>query len=402
MGLDGSKALAKLLQVNNRLETIYLDRNFIPTSGFIDIAYALERNFTLKYLPIPLQDVQAAMVKLPERTEAAITKIQEFIRRNNLPQTTLIRNMRLQSLANASFAVDQSLLTKIEAISIQLQQILRSKPFDNTNRIPSVDSIEITLNSEQDNTIVADDCPDDLARVESLLRDAQNVRSLCGRIKDLYSQSNSSNDNLGRRFSSITRPIDANIAEFAKELRGTFETHVVSISELMIQFMKEEFPQLWAQSNRLELDLKDLYQSLINSANSLIPPIEYFQMCLTESSGATWAVKLEQILHTIASQMCNKVLLEISRCLLSAHKLLADRGIDVANGQLTIEGLAGRSSTPDVLRTRAWVESSSSHDSTDLNLSDVQVLDPEGNVIVSGLVLPLVGPLETDRTCNLT
>ena len=78
MGLAGAKTLAKALQVNNRLETIYLDRNFITTAGFIDIAYALERNYTLKYLPVPVQDVQAAMIKMADRTEAAITKIQEY------------------------------------------------------------------------------------------------------------------------------------------------------------------------------------------------------------------------------------------------------------------------------------------------------------------------------------
>src|SRR5699024_6607075 len=156
-----------------RLETIYLDRNLTPTNGFIDIAYALERNFSLRYLPIPIQDVQAAMMKLPERTEAAITKIQEYIRKNNLPKTAIIRNLRLHGLTNSSLNIDSSLFLKIEKISSQLQQILSSKRFDQSNRISSVDSIEINLNNEQDNTIVADELVDDFSRVESLLRDTQ-------------------------------------------------------------------------------------------------------------------------------------------------------------------------------------------------------------------------------------
>ncbi|KAJ6220459.1 hypothetical protein RDWZM_006271 [Blomia tropicalis] len=418
MGLAGAKTLAKALQVNNRLETIYLDRNFITTAGFIDIAYALERNYTLKYLPVPVQDVQAAMIKMADRTEAAITKIQEYIRRNNLPQSAVMRNHRLSSLAQSNFIIDSNLFNQIERTSIQLQQILQTKSFDPSNRIPSVDSIDINLNSEQDNTIIADDCLDDLSRAEGLLREAYNVRHMCNRIQELYSNSSTMNgvqsscsfqDNFGRRFSSVTiaKPIEANIIEFAKELKRTFESQIASISELMIQCIKEEFPQLFIQCSRLEIDLKELYQSLIYGTNSYIPSMDYFHMCLTENACTTWTIKLEQILHTVASQICNKVLVEINRCLAFAHRSLTggngsdSKSIDYNNGHLqrNYQGqyqshhhhqnhhlqsngnvTTTRSLTPDVLRTRAWIDSSSSHESTDLNLSnDGQMLDVDSN-----------------------
>ena len=400
--MAGAKTLAKALQVNTRLETIYLDRNFIPTAGFIDIAYALERNFTLKYLPVPVQDVQSAMIKMADRTEAAVTKIQEYIRRNNLPQTAMLRNLRQHNLANSNFIIDSELFSQIERTSFQLQQLLRSKSFDPSNRIPSVDSIDINIKSEQDNTIIVEECFDEFSRAEGLLRDATNARHLCTKIQEIYSQKQTVNgfslfhDNFGRRFSSITisRPIEANIIEFAKELKRTFETQIASISKLMIQYIKEEFPQLFVQSQQLEVDLKDLYQSLLNgsnSCNSQIPSMEYFHMCLTENAGTTWSVKLEQILHSIASQMCNKVFLEISRSLSLVHKILLNKGLDNksvddyingyhhlnSNGQIN----SNRSLTPDVLRTRAWADSSSSHESTDLNLSNSegQMLEIDGN-----------------------
>ena len=221
-------------------------------------------------------------------------------------------------------------------------------------------------------------------------------------IQEIYTQTqsvngfSSFNDNFGRRFSSLTisRPIEENIAEFAKELKRTFETQIASISELMIQCVKEEFPQVFAQCHRLEVDLKDLYQSLISGSSgpssSHIPSLEYFHTCLTENACTTWTVKLEQILHSIASQMCNKVLLEISRCLSTVHKVLTGNGldsksVDFSNGHLHGHSNgninSARSLTPDVLRTRTWIDSSSSHDSTDLNLSNSegQMLDPDGN-----------------------
>lgn len=407
MGLPGAKTLAKALQINNRLETIYLDRNFIPTAGFVDIAYALERNYTLKYLPVPVQDVQAAMIKLADRTEAAITKIQEFIRRNNLPQTAILRNLRMQNLANNNFILDNSLFTKIDRISVQLQKLMRMKTLEYSNRIPSVDSIEINLNSEQDNTIVADGCLDETIRIERLLRDAHNARQLCNKIQEVYSNSHapngyqSINDNFNRRFSMlhISRPIENNIVDLAKELKRIFENQVVTMSELMIQLIQDESPQLFAQSERLQIELKELYQNLISgtSGSTLVPSIEYFHMCLTESAATTWSVKLEQILHTIASQMCNRVLLEISRCLANAHQTLTcggfeSKSLDTDSCQIHLNGSANsttvNSLTPDVLlrQPKAWPDSASSHESPDPPL---QPNSDDNNAIVSLLFPPI-------------
>lgn len=404
MGLIGAKTLAKALQVNNRLETIYLDRNLIPTTGFIDIAYSLERNFTVKYFPIPIQDVQAAMVKSPDRTETAVNKIQEFIRRNNLPQTATIRNMRLHNLNNSHSVVNNNLHTKIEKISLQLRQLIREKSLNN-NRVSLLDTLDINSNSYKDKSNITDsDYVDDFARVENLLSEIQNLRSLSNKIQDIYTQAAqtmnglSSNENFSRRF-SISRPIEANILEFSKEIKRSFDEQVSSVSELIIQSLKEEFPHLFFQSQRLELDLRELYKNSLNTNSttvSLVPSIEYFQLCLTEAVGAQWSIKLEQILNTIASQISYKVLLEVNKCLLSAQQLI-NNGCDTKsitnnynnnhNNCFNDNGNSMRSLTPDVLlRNPYWIDSCSSHDSTDIlsiSKSDAKLLDGGDNAIVS-------------------
>lgn len=391
MGLVGAKTLAKALQINNRLETIYWDRNLTPTSGFIDIAFSLERNYSLKHMPVPLQDVQQAMMKMADRTEAAVNKIQEFIRRNNLPQTTLMRNLRLHGVNSSNLVVDDSLFASVERAASQLQQALRNRPLDASDRIPSVDSIDISLNNEHDNTISVDDHSKSAARAEILLQDVHNVKHLCTKMQQLYSQTHGSDqtstcnsDSFSKQLSSYSssRPIEVHIVKFAKELRRTFETQITSISEQMIQFVKEEFPHVFMFNRKLESELKDMYvNSLIgtNCKPALIPSIDYFHMCLTENTGGTsWSVKLEQILNTIASQICSRVLVEISRYLKAMHKSLTDsfdsKSTDFSNSSQTIH-LNGLSLTPDVLRNRVF-DSSSSHDSTDLNL-----LNPNENVL---------------------
>lgn len=43
IGDGGARLLAKALQINTRIRTIYYDRNNITLQGYCDLAYALER-----------------------------------------------------------------------------------------------------------------------------------------------------------------------------------------------------------------------------------------------------------------------------------------------------------------------------------------------------------------------
>lgn len=50
MGDAGARLLAKALQINSRLRTIYYDKNNITLQGYCDLAYALERLVSFNYL----------------------------------------------------------------------------------------------------------------------------------------------------------------------------------------------------------------------------------------------------------------------------------------------------------------------------------------------------------------
>lgn len=47
MGDGGARLLAKALQINTRIRSIYYDRNNITLQGYCDLAYALERSALL-------------------------------------------------------------------------------------------------------------------------------------------------------------------------------------------------------------------------------------------------------------------------------------------------------------------------------------------------------------------
>ncbi|XP_071370841.1 capping protein, Arp2/3 and myosin-I linker protein 3-like, partial [Centroberyx affinis] len=87
IGDTGAKILAKALLSNTRLKTLIWDRNNVTARGFQDMADALERNFTLQQVSLPLADVTQSYRSNPDRTKEALHKIQRCLQRNNQRQS---------------------------------------------------------------------------------------------------------------------------------------------------------------------------------------------------------------------------------------------------------------------------------------------------------------------------
>ncbi|XP_075796731.1 capping protein, Arp2/3 and myosin-I linker protein 2 isoform X3 [Pelodiscus sinensis] len=96
MGDAGAAMLAKALQINTALRTLIWDRNNTSAHGFLDVARALERNYTLRSMPLPLSDVGQAYRGHPEKTEAAVHKMQACLARNQMRRTLPKQTFRLQ------------------------------------------------------------------------------------------------------------------------------------------------------------------------------------------------------------------------------------------------------------------------------------------------------------------
>ncbi|KAF4525095.1 hypothetical protein B566_EDAN014291, partial [Ephemera danica] len=93
----GARLLAKALQINTKLKNLVFDRNNITLQGYSDIAYALESNHTLRYMPFPVFDVQPCMKTSAERTDIIMRRIQELLHRNVTPKKhTQGQALRLQ------------------------------------------------------------------------------------------------------------------------------------------------------------------------------------------------------------------------------------------------------------------------------------------------------------------
>ncbi|XP_026574906.1 capping protein, Arp2/3 and myosin-I linker protein 2-like [Pseudonaja textilis] len=92
MGDLGAKILAKTLSVNKTLRTLMWDRNNTTVYGFLDVISALERNFILTKMPLPMNDIAVAYRSHPEKMEEIVHQIQSYLARNqiqaNLPKET--------------------------------------------------------------------------------------------------------------------------------------------------------------------------------------------------------------------------------------------------------------------------------------------------------------------------
>lgn len=119
IGDSGARLLAKALQINTKLRTIIYDRNNISLQGYHDIAYALESNRTVQYMPFPLYDIMPCMKASAERTDLLMRKIQDLLNRNVSLKKYSVKSFSLQPgflLTSKQQAVDRLVVQTQDAI----------------------------------------------------------------------------------------------------------------------------------------------------------------------------------------------------------------------------------------------------------------------------------------------
>lgn len=122
IGDSGARLLAKALQINAKLKTIVYDRNNISLQGYHDLAYALESNHSVQYMPFPIFDVTPCMKANAERTDVVMRKIQELLNRNVSPRKL---NPRRSYLLHPGFLLS-SKQHSIDRLVLQTQDVIKS------------------------------------------------------------------------------------------------------------------------------------------------------------------------------------------------------------------------------------------------------------------------------------
>ncbi|XP_029825948.1 F-actin-uncapping protein LRRC16A isoform X1 [Ixodes scapularis] len=296
MGLNGAKTLAKALQINSKLKSILWDRNSTPAQGFQDIAYALEKNFTLKYMPCPVVDITLAMKIAPERTETAWKKISELLHRNVSPKKySNSQAFRLQQgflLSSTQQMVDRWML--------HLQDVVRTAQASSSE--------EVTYNEE-------------VAKAEGYLKDASSAKQLLTRLHEVVLQQEEAGN-----------PIELKLQSCVDEMEKTLNAYLKGTASNMLKCIEDQCPTIMSEE-KVRKEIEDICRSRQRF------PQEVLQRSLLDQAGTDILNRISEINLTIAAHVSDRIVDEVIESLPRSHRDLVDK----LNRQ--------RSSTPDVLRS---------------------------------------------------
>ncbi|KAJ7395064.1 F-actin-uncapping protein LRRC16A [Pitangus sulphuratus] len=284
MGDMGAKMLAKALQINTKLRTVIWDKNNITAQGFQDIAVALEKNYTLRFMPIPMNDASQALKTNPEKTEEALQKIENYLLRNHETR---------KYLQEQAYRLQQGIVTSttqqmIDRICVKVQDHL------NSLRNCGVDAIQ-----------------EDVKSAERLMRDAKNSKTL---LPNLYHLGGAS---WAGANGSLSNPIQETLESMAGEVTRVVDEQLKTLLESMVDAAENLCPNVMKKARIRE----DLIEA---STEKISIPRTFVKNVLLEQSGIDILNKISEVKLTVASFLSDRVVDEILDALSHCHHKLAD------------------------------------------------------------------------------
>ncbi|XP_014644193.1 PREDICTED: leucine-rich repeat-containing protein 16A isoform X2 [Ceratotherium simum simum] len=301
MGDMGAKMLAKALQINTKLRTVIWDKNNITAQGFQDIAVAMEKNYTLRFMPIPMYDASQALKTNPEKTEEALQKIENYLLRNHETR---------KYLQEQAYRLQQGIVTSttqqmIDRICVKVQDHL------NSLRNCGGDAVQ-----------------EDLKSAERLMRDAKNSKTL---LPNLYHVGGASWAGASGLLSS---PIQETLESMAGEVTRVVDEQLKALLESMVDAAENLCPNVMKKAH--------IRQDLIHASTEKISiPRTFVKNVLLEQSGIDILNKISEVKLTVASFLSDRIVDEILDALSHCHHKLADhfsrRGKTLPQESLEVE-----------------------------------------------------------------
>ncbi|XP_068999286.1 F-actin-uncapping protein LRRC16A-like isoform X1 [Embiotoca jacksoni] len=284
MGDMGAKMLAKALQINSKLRTVIWDKNNTSPQGLQDVAAALEKNFTIRFMPIPIIDASQALKASPEKTEDALLKIENYLYRNHETR---------KYLQEQAYRLQQGIVTTttqqmIDRICVKVQDHLNS-----------------LKNSEMDAIL------EDVRSAENLIKDARNSKTL---LPNLYHLGSASREEVN---SSSVGPIQEKLESMAGEVTTVMDQELQTLLESMVDTAESLCPHVMKRSN-LRPDL------MRASSAKMIVPKSFVSKTLLEQSGVDIINKISEVKLSLASFLSDRIVDEILEALSTSQHALAD------------------------------------------------------------------------------
>uniref|UniRef100_A0AAQ5YHS9 CARMIL C-terminal domain-containing protein n=1 Tax=Amphiprion ocellaris TaxID=80972 RepID=A0AAQ5YHS9_AMPOC len=292
MGDMGAKMLAKALQINTKLRTLVWDRNNASPQGLQDVAAALEKNYTIRFMPVPIMDAAQALKANPEKTEDALLKMEQYLLRNHETR---------KYLQEQAYRLQQGIVTTttqqmMDMMCVRVQDHLNSLRFTETNSVQ-----------------------EDMKVAENLMKDARNSKTLLPNLYHLRS-----GGSRGACVGAIQDKLESMAGEVARVMDEQLQTMLAS----MVDAAEGLCPHVMKRSS--------LHQELLKAgAGRMTIPRSFITTTLLEQSGVDIINKISEVKLSIASFLSDRIADEILESLSrSQHTLVSVLSAHVSAGLL--------------------------------------------------------------------
>ncbi|KAI3358213.1 hypothetical protein L3Q82_003211 [Scortum barcoo] len=274
MGDMGAKMLAKALQINSKLRTIVWDRNNVSPQGLQDVAAALEKNYTIRFMPVPIMDAAQALKASPEKTEDALLKMEQYLLRNHETR---------KYLQEQAYRLQQGIMMDMMCVKVQ----------DHLN------SLRFTENSS---------VQEDMKVAENLMKDARNSKTLLPNLYHLKSGGSK-----GACVGAIQDKLESMAGEVSRVMDEQLQTMLVS----MVDAAEGLCPNVMKRSS--------LRQELLKAGGGRMSvPRSFVTTTLLEQSGVDIINKISEVKLSVASFLSDRIVDEILESLSRSQHTLAD------------------------------------------------------------------------------
>ncbi|XP_067905623.1 capping protein, Arp2/3 and myosin-I linker protein 2 isoform X2 [Heterodontus francisci] len=277
MGDTGAKMLAKALQINTSLGTVIWDRNNTTAVGFLDVASALERNYTLRSMPLPMSDVSQAYRSNPEKTEEALQKIQSYLLRNNQMK---------------KFSPEQAFRLQERIVTSSTQQMVDSmceKVQENLDIINNEPGKE-----RQENVTFA----------EEIIKDAKTLTTM---LPTLYQVGNTP---------PLLRTVQHKLESAAEEVSQAVNEEIQALIHSLMKSTSSLCPNVLQKAN--------IQEQLVNKVSSkILIPKDFARSVIIEQAGLEIVNKLSEVKLSVTAALIDHFVDHILRDLTIAQQKLA-------------------------------------------------------------------------------
>uniref|UniRef100_A0AAV2K208 CARMIL C-terminal domain-containing protein n=1 Tax=Knipowitschia caucasica TaxID=637954 RepID=A0AAV2K208_KNICA len=281
MGDIGAKMLAKALQINTKLRTLVWDRNGVSAQGLQDVASALEKNFTIRFMPVPIVDAAQALKANPEKTEAALLKMEKFLLRNHETR---------KYLQEQAYRLQQGIVTTttqqvMDCVCVKVQDHLNSLRFSESSSVQQ-----------------------DVTTAQRLMQDARSSKTL---LPSLYHLQD------GATPGPCVKAIQDTLHCVARDVARVMDQQMQSLLEQMVSSAQTLCPHVM-QRTSLRSDL------LQRGAKKRVISEDFICSTLLEQTGVDLCNKISEVKLNMASFLSDRIVDEILESLSQCQSTLSE------------------------------------------------------------------------------